>query len=578
MADNRVQGDVLVIGAGIGGVSAAISAKESGRVDKVVLIEKSHAGRTGPSALVGGIFSGILPEDNPDAKLKNTLENEHNYPLPDQEAFERLISQGLKTVATLERWGVKFVKQPDGKYHRVFQRGGLTMRIQGGGIPMMQALIHHALKIGVTILNWVTITDLLTRDGAVVGAVGLSCRTGELFLFKSNTTVLATGGTIVKSRQPGHRQLSGDGWAMAYHAGAEIADMSFSKSNIYGATLEVGPGNGLYLSQGARLLNNKMEEYIKNYPEIESLGTPEGHAAPQAMEARRGNAPPIWLDLRHFTPRQVDMIYESIPYAAKRWEKLGFIKDKKFVKLCEYAPEGPRPAGGVFVDVGSFEARNLRGLFICGEASAGFQCSAGLHNCASSGIVAGASAAEKASGMKEAEIDPKQVKELGEIAMAPVKRKKGIEPEYVLTMFQETVHPYYVYILRSEKYLKKALSEIVDIRDNLLPYLHAYDPHYLRLAHDIRNLVLVAEMFLQSALARKESRYNALRDDYPYMDNINWLKWLIVTKDQANGEMKIKTADMPTERYKLKPKREKILHPFWARAEELGYWKRPKEK
>lgn len=572
----HVECDVLVIGGGIGGFSAAISSKESGHVGRVVLIEKSYASRTGPSAFAGGIYVGILSEDDPDEMLRNHLDSfTYGGSLSDQEAFWALIRYGPKTVESLEKWGVKFVKEPDGKYVRVFQRGFQTMKLEGGGILMMKALREYASKIRVEIFDWVTITDLLTNNGSTVGAVGISCRTGEFFIFKSKATILATGGTIFKSRQPGHRQLTGDGWAMAYRARAEIAGMDINMPNIYGAMLEVGPGNGLYLSQGARLLNNKMEEYIKNYPELEKLRSPESHTPLMAMEATRGTAPPIWLDMRHFTTEQVEMVYRSVPYAALRWEKLGFLKDKKFVKLCEYAPEGPRPHGGVLINPDSFELRNIPGLFACGEAATHFQTSIGLNPAAASGIIAGKSAAEKASRIRNKEINPKEVEELKKVAMAPIERKDGIEPEYALTMLQDALHPYYVSILRSEKCLRKALREIEAIRDNFIPYLHAYDPHYLRLANDIRNMTLCAEMFLKSALERKESRYGALREDYPYMDNINWLKWIIVKKDPETGEMTVKIEDIPIERYKLKPKREKVLHPFWARADELGYWKRP---
>ncbi len=580
LIQKEVEGDILVIGGGIGGFSAAISAKESKHLEKVILVEKSYASRTGPSAFVGGIYVGILPEDDPNEVLKNLTDSfSYGGPLSDQTSFEMLINNGPRTIENLERWGVKFVKLPDGKYVRVFQRGFQTMRLEGGGLPMMKALREYAVRLHVDIFDWVTITDLLVSDGIVAGAVGISSKTGEFFIFKSKTTVLATGGTVFKSRQPGHRQLSGDGWAMAYRAGAEIAGMDIDMPNVYGATLEIGPGNGLYLSQGGRLLNNKMEEYIKNYPELERLKDPETHTPLMAIEARRGNAPPVWLDLRHFTPDQVEMIYGSVPYAALRWEKLGFLKDRKFVKLCEYAPEGPRAmGGGLLLDPVSFESRNLRDLFGCGEAATHFQTSLGLNTAAISGIIAGNSAAERASKTGEKAVDSKQVVELRKAAISPIERRDGVEPEYCLTMLQEALHPYYVYILRSEKNLRKALGEIEAIRDDLLPVLHAYDPHYLRLASDIRNMVLCAEMFLRAALERKESRYGALREDYPYMDNINWLKWIVIKKNLTTGQMELRSEDIPMEKYKFKQKREKVLHPFWARVEELGFWKRPLEE
>ena len=581
MADNQIECDVLVVGGGIGGCCAAIAAKETGKVDEVVLVEKSHTGRTGPSAFVGGIYLGYLSEDIPDETLKGLIEGFTLCgDLCSQKAFLKLIEYGPRTVENLERWGAKFMRGADGKYVRVYQRGSNTMRLDGGGLPLMEALRRYALRIGVQVINWVTVTDLLTRDKRAVGAVGIGSRTAEFFTFSSKATILATGGTVFKSRQPGHRQLSGDGWAMAYRAGADMAGADHDTPNVYGATLEIGPGNGYYLSQGARLLNSKMEEYIKKWPELARVNSPESHSPLMALEARIGNGPPMWLDLRDFTPEQVEGIYRSIPYAAKRWEKLGFIKNKKFVKLCEYAPEGPRAFGaGVLLNRDTFESRNLSCLFACGEAATYYQTSGGLNNAATSGIIAAESAADKADGMDSESVDRNQVEELKEVTLAPLRRKEGIEPEYGLTMIQETLHPYFVNLIRSEKNLKKALGKVDDIKNDVVPYLRAYDPHYLRLVCDVRNMTLCAEIFLRSALERKESRWGALREDYPYTDNVNWLKWVIVSKDAASGEMLVRTEDIPAEEFAaFKLKKERVLHPFWARAEELGYWQRPKNK
>lgn len=564
-----IESDVLVIGGGIGGWSCAITAKESGLVNDVVVVEKSCAGRTGPSALVGGVFIAVLDENDADEILKSYVE-EFDH-LLDQEVQGRIVGLGAKVLRDLEKWGVKFVKDANGKYVTTYQRNAKsTLRIDGGGIPMMDSLTEYGRKVGVKSNNWTMITDLIVHNGGLVGAVGLNCRTGEFLVFKSKAAVLATGGTIFKSRQPGHRNTTGDGWAMAYRAGAELMGFDLSRSNVYGADLEVGPGNGLMLGQGARLLNKRMEEYVKNYPEIEKLKAPEWHAPLMAMEAKRGNAPPIWLDLRHFTEAQIELIYKSVPYAAKRWEKLGFIRGKKFVSLCEYAPEGPRPCGGLFVQQ-DFASRNTQGLFACGEAVSKLQCGSNLNRAAVSGVIAGESAARWASGVEKIEFDSEAAEDLIKAAIAPLKRHEGIDPENALSALQEAIHPYPVSILRRGKALRQALNEVERIRDNVLPCLRAYDSHYLRLVHEIRNMVLCAEILLKDALVRKESRFGALREDYPYMDNVNWLKWIFVKKN-LKGTMEIWTEDIPIENYKLKPEPKKFLHPFWARTKELGYW------
>ena len=85
---------------------------------------------------------------------------------------------------------------------------------------------------------------------------------------------------------------------------------------------------------------------------------------------------------------------------------------------------------------------------------------------------------------------------------------------------------------------------------------------------EARNMVMVAEMQLRSAIARKESRMRGIREDYPYRDNINWLKWVGVKRE--NGEMKVVTQDLPLDRYPVKPPRVKELEHAWERAKDLG--------
>jgi succinate dehydrogenase/fumarate reductase flavoprotein subunit len=218
-----------------------------------------------------------------------------------------------------------------------------------------------------------------------------------------------------------------------------------------------------------------------------------------------------------------------------------------------------------------FSSRNTQGLFACGESVSKLQCGANLNRAAVSGVIAGNSAARWASKIEKTEIDSEPVEDLKRVTMAPLERDEGIDPENALITLQEAIHPYPVSILRREKSLREALSEVERLRDTVLPYLRAYDPHYLRLIHEVRNMVLCAEMFLRTSLERKESRSGALREDYPYVDNENWLKWIFVKKG-SSGAMEIWAEDIPVDNYTFKPKTGKFLHPFWARAEELGFW------
>ena len=118
--------------------------------------------------------------------------------------------------------------------------------------------------------------------------------------------------------------------------------------------------------------------------------------------------------------------------------------------------------------------------------------------------------------------------------------------------------------------MEKALNEILRLKEDLLPLLYAHDPHFLRIAHEARSFALVAEIALRTGLVRKESRYN-IREDFPYLDNVDWLKWVHL-KREGNG-MRIWLEDIPIERYPVRPRREKVVHPCLDAAKKRGILK-----
>ncbi|MBI2954060.1 MAG: FAD-binding protein [Chloroflexi bacterium] len=567
--DNVVDTDILVIGGGIGGHTFAITAKEKAPNLNVTLVEKAQAGKTGPSALVGGRYEGFLPEsDDFDHYFKFRVEDA-DY-LCDQEKIEDNLNWAGVTFRNLERWGVKFVKNADGDYKRPLSRGQANgMLLEDGGVPMMNALNDYARRIGVKFIDRVAVTDLLGNEEAVVGAVGIGVRSGGFHVFRSKVTVIATGMTRFKTIQPGHRNDTGDGYAMAYRAGAELGGFDSTQHNTYGARMEFGPGNNLYVGLGGHFLNARGERFMPKYhPELAERAPFVWLSPSMCVERMEHRAPPIYLDMRHFTPEKIETLWKAIPYAMTKYERVGVLKGNRFVELIEYSPEGPRPMPCGIVTDRNYESRNLSGLFAIGDATSQ-KGSSGLSGAAVSGVISGAYAAEKASQIGDVKIDWQQAEALRESSMAPIKRDDGIEPDHAILAIQEAIHPYHVSIIRHEKRLKKALEEVERIKDTIIPKLYAYDSHYMMLANEARSMALGAEMLVRSALERKESRLGCLREDYQDLDNINWLRYVLLKND--NGKMKVWSEEVPVEKYKLQPKREKYLHPFWKRVKELGY-------
>jgi succinate dehydrogenase/fumarate reductase flavoprotein subunit len=321
----------------------------------------------------------------------------------------------------------------------------------------------------------------------------------------------------------------------------------------------------VYMGEGGKLYNRKGERFMQLYnPDLMERSGLRLLVAAFTIEVRRGNGP-IYLDMRHFTPEQLERMRWILPLPMMMFERAGLVVNNRFVQAIEWVPAAPIARVGYVVEKSL--AASLRGLYACGEAVSRQVRIEGITSCATSGAIAGESAADYAGRADEVALDEPEVKRLREFAFGPLQRKEGIEPNQAILAIQEAVFPYDVLFLRHEKRMQKALEKIEDIRDNELPKLIAYDPHYLLIANEARNMALVAEVHLRAAMMRKETR-TVLREDYPYEDNQNWLKWIDIKN--RNGKVELSTRDVPIDSYPLKPPRDKKLYYMWERARQIG--------
>lgn len=562
------EADVLVIGGGIGGCFAAIKAREAG-ADKVIQLDKGHVGKSGCSAFAAGVYAAFCPEeDNYDEIFNEALAVPGPF-IVDQERLATHLGAVWDTVKEIEGYGVELEKTADGKVERHIGRGKVK-NVMFHGPQMMEVLGRKARKLGVEQLNKMMMTDLLTRNDGVVGAVGFDIVKGGWHVFKAKATVLATGGNFYKGLCPGHRNVTGDGIVAAYRAGSDVSGMDFAMFNAFVARYDIGPGMSMYVGSGGKFVNGKGERFMERYdPELKDRAQLFTLTPAFAMEVKRGDGP-IYLDMTHFTSEQVEKLKRVIPLPMTMFEKAGLVKGSRFVDKIEWMPYAPVPRGGVMTN-SRFETC-LPGLYACGDATpwAGSEGGAtALPGAVTSASKAGRFAAEYARGVKKVELDEGQVRRLKEESLRLMERKDGVEPDHVVIGLQEAVMPYDVLLLREEGRMAKALREIEDIRDNLVPFLCAYDPHYLRMAVEAKNMVTFAEIQLRSSIYRKESRGGTcLREDYPYRDNINWLKWVSVK--EVGGKMEVMTQEIPIEKYPVKPRKVKEVDPVWQRAQELG--------
>jgi succinate dehydrogenase/fumarate reductase flavoprotein subunit len=254
-------------------------------------------------------------------------------------------------------------------------------------------------------------------------------------------------------------------------------------------------------------------------------------------------------------------------------ERAGLLSRGRITRKLLWSMYGPSLgmfSAGIAIDTKC--ASNLPVLYAAGDAAA--KMAAGTSDAAGalpfalvSGIRAGISAASHAHEIDEPDLDEGEVRRLKAYVLGPLGRADGVEGDYVIEALQDVVIPFEVLMLRKGDRMKQALQSVLEIQEELLPLLYAHDPHYLRLACEARSLVLAAEIALRAGLERTESRAN-IREDYPYVDDINWLKWVRVRQDAH--QMRIWADDVPVNRYPVRPKRERYLHPCLQMAKRRG--------
>jgi succinate dehydrogenase/fumarate reductase flavoprotein subunit len=278
-----------------------------------------------------------------------------------------------------------------------------------------------------------------------------------------------------------------------------------------------------------------------------------------AREAEEGHGPPFYIDMGEAWKTRIGPALAGIggfmPLNLARLEAEGV----DLAQRQEWVPAVQTLRGGV--RVGPDGQSDLPGLFAAGMTEA---LDPGLFNgwstmrAMGSGERSGRGAGAYLRGAAPVSPDSDEVAELLARARAPLARKVegSPRPDQLIERLQALIFRPEVSISKRGESLRGALREIGDLRDGALPDLAARDPHELFKAHELRNMVQVAEMFLRASLARTESRGSHFRADHPELDNQRWLAWVNLRK-QGNGGMGVETEPVPLDGYPIQPRAER---------------------
>jgi succinate dehydrogenase/fumarate reductase flavoprotein subunit len=271
-----------------------------------------------------------------------------------------------------------------------------------------------------------------------------------------------------------------------------------------------------------------------------------------ALEARQGRAP-FYFDHTTMKPDDLAAYKDRTGWMATNIERLGEAGIKAIDEPQEWMPSILKVMG---IKTDSQMQTIVPGLFAGGRIRSldpGIRVGGwALCTAVAFGYWAGESAGKFARSCEAARIDSDDVGAFKNDLYAPL-GKVGKEPKDILLELQKILFQVDVLILKNESALKRTLSDIEAIRDNLLPQMGARDLHYLMNLREVMNMTLIAELQVRASLARMESRASHYREDYPSRDDASWLKWNIVRL--KDGKLNSYSEPVPLDRYKIKPSR-----------------------
>jgi succinate dehydrogenase/fumarate reductase flavoprotein subunit len=522
MKQENIETDVLVIGGGYAGVFAALKARAQGAT--VTIVEKGTIFKSGLSPFARG-FS-YFNEKSQDAATLQKYSNMIGEYLANPDYLKIYMDKTKGLQEEMKTWG--FFNQ---------------------GTNFADIMRQQVIKSGATVIERTMVTNLIKKDGRVVGAVGFPVDEDKAIVVNAKAVILCAGAGAFKSNGFFTHPITSDGDAMAYRVGAEISGKEFQ--DTHGAASDY-PADSWRSWKGMLSGTNPetMEVEIENNLNLSSYMTAHFSGTPVARGGGDG----------------IKALYPK-PGGGIRW---GGPQNLTAGGGRPPRPEGgagggrpPRPpeVGGASAGLSVHKAEglfpaddkcgsNIPGLFAAGDALSSMLYGssyalggASSSGSASQGAVAGESAAKYAMKNKQANVSKAEIQKIVADIFAPRELEKGYSPDWLLPLLQSAMIPYYVLYVKKQDRLEAALANIMFFQEHFAPKLMAENTHQLRLVHELRNMLLNAEMKLRTSLFRTESRGNHYREDFPARDDKNWLCWVVLSNEK--GTMKLKKVPIP---------------------------------
>ena len=547
--------DILIVGAGLAGLRAALESIEAGK--NTAILSKVHPVRSHSCAAQGGINAALTDRgDNWEDHAFSTIKGS-DY-LADQEAVEIMCREAGENLIDLEHMGVIFSRDEEGRLGtrrfggqsvaRTFFVGAIT------GSAMLHVLYEQTVKQNAQVYEEWFVTKLIIEDGECRGVIAIDINSGKLEIIKAKSVILATGG-IGRIFEPSTNALicTGDGLALAYDVGASLMDMEMIQYHPTGLA-----GNGILLSEGARgegayLLNSNGERFMEDYaPEYLELASRDVVSRAEQTEINEGRGIDgcVLLDCRHLGKSKIE-------------EKLGYLQEVAIEFRGIDLAEQPIPVkptmhyimGGIKTDF--MGQTDIPGLFAAGECA-----NVSVHGANRLGanslldtIVFGRRSARGAieyssqinsisKSKEELNNETKRIQNIinrtnGERS-ATLRNEMGEAMTSGIGVFRDT---------KSIKIAKQKVLNLIDRYENTsIDNKGKIFNTDLIFNLELKYMLDVALTICIGAENRKESRGAHYRTDITERDDKNWLKHTHVAK--TDGEVQFYTSDVNITKWK----------------------------
>jgi succinate dehydrogenase/fumarate reductase flavoprotein subunit len=555
--------DILIIGAGIAGLTTAITAKETAPDVDVLVVDKAagSSGWAGAGSRTAGLLSFVTREDDPEDFVKYCLE-EIGFYLNDQDQLREYAYTSRMVPERLSQWGVDIHRDGDGRID--YAKWPFPFGTASIDPDMCRVMVDKAKRLGVRFADHVALVEVLTAGGGVTGAAGFALDDGAFVVAQAGAVVLASG-----SQNYGLTEIwcgTGNGIRAAFLAGAEMRNAEFGNMCDFARVGEdgqlfYGVHGGAHTAHDHLLGADGENISQKHRPGLHTSMDPVAALA-WYRETMAGNGP-ISADLTDWSGKEFFRFHpKALEQHGAAMRKAGFPEEPKF----EVVPGFIGELSCVRVDL-QMET-TVPGLFAVGNTAGSGSARGGavptppskmhgmgITNAVFMGMRGGPAAAvhsRAARSMGAAKADAAGLSALEKRLFAPLDRSDGVSPRELMPRVQDALAPVDYSVIKTEERMLEALDRVLACADDL-GRLHAADPHELARCVDAQSMALEAEIFYRASLERTESRGFHLREDYPQQDDDHWLKWVILRKD-GDG-MTVRTDDIPLEKYPYRPSR-----------------------